>query len=154
MINSSPKYGQDEFRSPTYWSLRGKLDVPKERFISYPGCESDEDREPVYGWAGWDHLQRAVALAGLYQDRKQREGWSKARLLPMLAGLLELLPWLKQWHHEPSAELGGERPSDQFEAFIGAECAEHGWTHEELRAWRPEARVRGKRAAKKGAVEQ
>jgi hypothetical protein len=27
--------------------LRGKLDVPKERIISYYGCESDEDHEPV-----------------------------------------------------------------------------------------------------------
>lgn len=60
--------------------------------------------------------------------------------MPMLAGLLELLPWLRQWHNEPSADLGGERPCDQFEAFIGAECAEHGWTHEDLRAWRPQGR--------------
>jgi hypothetical protein len=143
--NSSPppKYEQEDFRSSSYWSLRGKLDVPKERFISYPGCESDENKEHVYGWAGWDHLQRAVALAGLYQDRKQREGWTKDRLLPMLAGLLELLPWLKQWHHEPSAELGGERPSDQFEAFLNAECGEFGFTHDDLRAWRPAPKGRG-----------
>lgn len=138
-----PKYDQKDFRDPLYFALRGKLDVPKERFISYPGCESDEDKEPVYGWAGWDHLQRAVALAGLYQDRKQREGWAKERLVPMLAGLLELLPWLKQWHHEPSAELGGERPSDQFEAFLNAECSELGLTHQDLRAWRPTAKTRG-----------
>jgi hypothetical protein len=32
-------------RAPAYSGLRGKLDVPKERFISYPGCESDEDHE-------------------------------------------------------------------------------------------------------------
>jgi len=142
-ISPPPKYDQKDFRGANYFTLRGKLDVPKERFISYPGCESDEDKEPVYGWAGWDHLQRAVALAGLYQDRKQREGWSKDRLLPMLAGLLELLPWLKQWHHDPSADLGGERPSDQFEAFLNAECAEHGFTQDHLRAWRPPAKVRG-----------
>lgn len=152
-ISPPPHYLTADFRSAAFDDLRGKLDVPKERFISYPGCESDEDHEPVYGWAGWDHLQRAVALAGLYQDRKQREGWAKERLMPMLAGLLELLPWLKQWHNEPSADLGGERPSDQFEAFIGAECAEHGWTHEELRAWRPQARKRAKRASEKEMVE-
>jgi len=57
---------------------RCKLDVPKERFISYPGCESDEDHKPVYGWAGWDHLQQAQALAGLYEQRKS-EGWEKER---------------------------------------------------------------------------
>ncbi len=35
-----PKYDQKDFRDATAWRLRGKLDVPKERFISYPGCES------------------------------------------------------------------------------------------------------------------
>lgn len=153
-ISVPPKYGKEDYASPTFWSLRGKLDVPKERFISYPGCESDENKEPVYGWAGWDHLQRAVALAGLYQDRKQREGWTKDRLMPMLAGLLELMPWLKQWHHEPSAELGGERPSDQFDAFLAAECGEFGFTHDDLRAWRPVAKGRGakpKAAKKRGS---
>ncbi len=142
-VSPPPKYDQKDFRDANYFTLRGKLDVPKERFISYPGCESDQDKEPVYGWAGWDHLQRAVALAGLYQDRKQREGWSKDRLLPMLAGLLELLPWLKQWHHEPSADLGGERPCDQFEGFLNAECAEHGFTHDQLRSWRTAVKTRG-----------
>ncbi|MEI9939255.1 MAG: BREX-2 system adenine-specific DNA-methyltransferase PglX [Pseudomonadota bacterium] len=147
-----PKYDQTDFRDGQYFSLRGKLDVPKERFISYPGCESDEDKEPMYGWAGWDHLQRAVALAGLYQDRKQREGWTKDRLMPMLAGLLELLPWLKQWHHEPSAELGGERPSDQFEAFLNAECNEFGFTYGDLHSWRPIAKVRGGKPKKAKAA--
>ena len=150
ITTAPPKFAQNDFAAPPSWSLRGKLDVPKERFISYPGCESDEDKEPVYGWAGWDHLKRAVALAGLYQDRKQREGWQKGRLKPMLAGLLELLPWLKQWHNEPNADLGGEKPSDQFEAFLNAECAEHGFTHDDLRAWRPaeKGRAAGKKQGK------
>jgi len=149
VATAPPKYEQADFRDGQYFGHRGKLDVPKERFISYPGCESDENKEPVYGWAGWDHLQRAVALAGLYQSRRQREGWTKDRLLPMLAGLLDLLPWLKQWHHEPSADLGGERPSDQFEAFLNAECGEFGFTHDDLRAWRPTAKGRGGGKSKK-----
>ncbi|MFN9808699.1 MAG: DUF7008 domain-containing protein [Deltaproteobacteria bacterium] len=53
-----------------------------------------------------DHLQQAQALAALYEDRK-REGWTKERLAPMLEGLRELLPWLKQWHNDPSEEFGG-----------------------------------------------
>lgn len=100
--------------------------MPKERFISYPGCESDEDREPVYGWAGWNHLQRAQALAALYQDRKQREGWSKDRLTPMLAGLLELIPWIKQWHNEPSQEFEGLRLGDYFQELPKANAASSG----------------------------
>ena len=65
-----PKYASKDFRSASYYRLRGKLDVPKERFISYPGCESDEDGEPLYGWAGWNHAERAQALAALYVQRK------------------------------------------------------------------------------------
>lgn len=142
-----PKYDSKDYRDARCWRLRGKLDVPKERFISYPGCESDEDREPVYGWAGWNHLQRAQALAALYQDRKQREGWSKDRLTPMLAGLLEFIPWIKQWHNEPSQEFEGLRLGDYFQSYLEGECRELGLTVEDLREWRPEARGRSKKRA-------
>jgi hypothetical protein len=138
------KYAVGDFRDPAYYSLRGQLDVPKERFISYPGCESDDDGEPVYGWAGWDHLQRAQALANLYMDRKTREGWPRERLLPMLAGLLELIPWVKQWHNEPSAEYDGLRMGDYFAQFLDGELRLHALTTADLRAWRPAKRTRGK----------
>ncbi len=146
-IPAPPKYDVKDFRDPNYFRLRGKLDVPKERFISYPGCESDQDGQPVYGWAGWNHLQRAQALAALYQDRKQNEGWGKEKLTPMLAGLLEILPWLKQWHNEPSAEFGDIRLGDYFADFVDGQCRELGLTHEDLKAWRPPARGAKKKAA-------
>jgi N-6 DNA Methylase len=145
-----PKYDQKDYRDATFWRLRGKLDVPKERFISYPGCESDEDKEPVYGWAGWNHLQQAQALAALYQNRKTTESWGKDRLTPMLAGLLELIPWVKQWHNEPSDEFGGLRLGDYFETFLDGECHTLGVTREELRAWRPAEARRGHKAASNG----
>lgn len=132
-----PKYDQKDYRDPICWRLRGKLDVPKERFISYPGCESDEDKSPVYGWAGWNHLQQAQALATLYQKRKTEEGWGKERLVPMLAGIAELVPWVKQWHNEPNADFGGLRLGDYFADFVGSECHALGATLDDLRAWRP-----------------
>jgi len=132
-----PKYTKKDFASGSYYKLRGKLDVPKERFISYPGCESDEDGEPVYGWAGWDHAQRAQALVALYQDRKTREGWAADRLTPMLAGVLELLPWLKQWHDEPMPEYDTTF-FEAYDAFLNNELRELELTREDLRAWRPE----------------
>ncbi|MEZ4444913.1 MAG: BREX-2 system adenine-specific DNA-methyltransferase PglX [Polyangiaceae bacterium] len=144
-----PKYASTDFRSPTYWRLRGKLDVPKERFISYPGCESDEDGEPLYGWAGWNHLEQAQALAALYQERKN-DGWLADRLTPMLAGLLELVPWVKQWHNEPSEEFGGLKLGDYFESFVAGECSALGLTEDDLRGWRPPEKTRGGRRKKKG----
>lgn len=147
----APKYSSGDYASTAIWQLRGKLDVPKERFISYPGCESDEDGEPVYGWAGWDHVQRAQALASLYQKRKIDEGWTTERLKPMLAGLLELLPWIKQWHNEPDAEFDGQKMGDYFEQFLEGECLARGLTHADLEAWRP---TRGtKKSAKPAPVE-
>ena len=105
-----PRYKSTDFRSARFWQLRGKLDVPKERFISYPGCESDEDGEPVYGWAGWESLSSGPGARHPLLKRKTEEGWTAERLTPMLAGLLELLPWVKQWHIR--AEPGVRRPAD------------------------------------------
>lgn len=130
------KYEPSDF-SEGYYSLRGPLDVPKERFISYPGCESDQDGEPVYCWAGWNHLQRAQVLAALYQKRKTEEGWTADRLTPMLAGLLELLPWIQQWHNERDPEYG-LRMGDYFAQFLGGELATLGLTKAQLEAWRPQ----------------
>jgi hypothetical protein len=131
-----PKYDSKDFRRPEYWSLRGKLDVPKERFISYPGAE-DEQGSPMLGWAGWDHLQRATALAGLYQERKEQQGWEGPRLVPLLAGLWELVPWLKQWHNEPNEAFQGERLGDYFATFVIEEARLWGKTPADLEAWRP-----------------
>jgi hypothetical protein len=44
---------------------RGKLDVPKERFISYAGASRDGDASLLIGWAGWDHREQAQAIATL-----------------------------------------------------------------------------------------
>src|SRR6185312_4722613 len=75
-----PKYGSGDFAKTTYWRLRGKLDVPKERFILYPGAERDVDTTPVLGWAGWDHLEQARALAELTVSGRELEAWPTERL--------------------------------------------------------------------------
>ena len=100
-----PKYASADFLKTDYWRLRGKLDVPKERWISYPHCQTESDPSLVVGWAGWDHLQQATALVAYYDARK-REGWDAKRLTPLLAGLDQLLPWIHQWHPEIDPEFG------------------------------------------------
>jgi Domain of unknown function (DUF7008) len=37
-IDVPPKYASADFAKQSYWRHRGKLDVPKERFISYPNA--------------------------------------------------------------------------------------------------------------------
>lgn len=141
-----PKYASTDFAKPEYWSLRGKLDVPKERFISYPGAESDSDPSPLIGWAGWDHLQQATALSGLYQQRKDEDGWLADRLTPLLAGLWELVPWIKQWHNEPDANFGGLKLGDFYETFVKDECRKFDLTTADLEAWRPTPSRKGRAA--------
>ena len=129
-----PKYASKDFTKPTYWKLRGKLDVPKERFILYQGAEPSDEVGPVVGWAGWDHAQRAQALASFYYEMKEVEGWEDQRLLPVLAGILDLVPWVKQWHNEPDEY--GEPFGDFLEAFVAQEARIWGKSVEELDAIR------------------
>lgn len=141
-----PKYQSKDFLKTDFWRLRGGLDVPKERWVSYPGCERGTDTSLVIAWAGWDHLQQATALAAYYLDMKDNEGWANERLQPLLAGLLELVPWLKQWHNEVHPVFG-ERMGDYYEGFLNDQARELGCTVEELRNWKPVATAarRGRR---------
>ena len=122
-----PKYASTDFQKSTFWKLRGKLDVPKERWISYPGAERDGDPSPLIAWAGWDHLQQAQALAEYYLDAKSNQGWPEKKLKMLLAGLLDLLPWLKQWHNEMDPDYGMGL-GDYFEGFLDEECRALGLT--------------------------
>lgn len=130
------KYGPKDFLRH-FWGLRGKLDVPKERFITVPSGNTDEDSTPLVGWAGWDHLQVAQALSGLYQRRKAEDGWAKDRLVPLLAGIDERVPWLLQWHNEPSAAFGGMKLGEFFRDFVAGEAHSLGVAVGDLHAWTP-----------------
>ncbi len=131
-----PKYQSKDFLRADFWRLRGGLDVPKERWVSYPGCERGADTSLPVAWAGWNHLQQATALAAYYLDRKDNEGWEPARLQPLLAGLLELLPWLEQWHNEIDP-VYGERMGTQYRGFVNEEARALGLTLGNLRDWKP-----------------
>ncbi|CAE6821202.1 hypothetical protein R69658_05857 [Paraburkholderia aspalathi] len=144
-----PKYKSTDFLKTDVWRLRGGLDVPKDRWVSYPGCERGADGSLVIAWAGWDHLQQATALATYFIDMKEREGWSRERLQPLLAGLLELVPWLKQWHNEMNAEFGA-RMGDYYESFVTDEARALQLTLDDLRAWKPTVTT-AKRGRKKAA---
>jgi hypothetical protein len=131
-----PKYVTKDFQKGDYWRLRGGLDVSKERFILYPSLERDSDQTPVLGWAGWNHLEQARALATYYQRMRTEEGWEPDRLKPILAGVLDLKPWLIQWHNDLDPETG-ERLGQYFAQFAEGQCQELGFSPEEVRAWQP-----------------
>jgi hypothetical protein len=130
-IDVPPRYGSADFAKVSYWRNRGKLDVPKERFVSYPKAGRDTDKTPVIGWAGWNHLDQAQALATLYITRKTEDGWPSERLLPLLAGLVELEPWLHQWYGDPAPEYTGS-PAAFYTTLIDAELAALGYGRADL----------------------
>ncbi|WP_159767029.1 BREX-2 system adenine-specific DNA-methyltransferase PglX [Streptomyces sp. HM190] len=137
-----PKYTSADFLRPSYWRARGKLDVPKERFISYG--QTNAATPELYGWAGWDQREQAQALATYFTNT----ALSTEEITPFLAGLLELQPWLYQWHSEFDMLYSGS-PADFFAGYRQQKQGEHGLTDDDLRAWRPPAATRGRRAAAK-----
>jgi hypothetical protein len=145
-----PKYKSSDFISTggaRYWALRGKLDVPKERWISFPHCPGT-DGTLMICWAGYDHLQQALAIAGHYQTIKEDEGGVEdPRLIPLLACIAELLPWLKQWHSEIDSTYGMSM-SDYFDGFLTEEARALNQTIEEIKAWRPPATTTRRRKTK------
>jgi hypothetical protein len=145
-----PKYTSADFSKAHYWRLRGKLDVPKERFVSFPGILG-QDGTPMIAWAGLDHLQLAKALGDFYGMVQTEYGGSDdPRLVPLLANLSELLPWVRQWHPESLPHYGGP-PADFYEQFIRDEAASKSLTPDRLAAWTPPA-SKAKRATKKAAA--
>ncbi|MBB5479501.1 SAM-dependent methyltransferase [Micromonospora parathelypteridis] len=124
-IKVPPKYTSADFTQPSYWRARGKLDVPKERFISYPKAGRDGDGTELLGWAGWDHLAQAQALATVYLDRKLQAAWPADRLLPLLAGIAELEPWLHQWYADERPGFPGS-PAQFFTELVDAELSQLG----------------------------
>ena len=140
-----PKYKPADFVKPSYWSARGKLDVPKERFVSFPGARLPEDSTELYGWAGWDHAERAQAVARLANDLS-RAGAPDEQVIPLVGVLLELEPWLKQWHDEIDAR-SGVSPAQAISGLITSLLARLGIGRDQVAAWRPPAPTRGRRSA-------
>jgi hypothetical protein len=130
-----PAYRPNESVDPRFWALRGRFDVPRERFVSYPGTSSGS--ELLLGWAGWSHRDRAQALVDLVRaGQGSAGGMDRERQLPLLAGLLELLPWVRQWHSGDDPGPDGDA-AERFTALLHQECTRLGVTEAELRAWRP-----------------
>lgn len=139
-----PKYTSADFRRAPWWRARGKLDVPKERFILYPDAGRSTDPTALLGWAGWDHAQQGLALNVIIGQR-EADGVEDDKLIPLIAGLAELQPWVEQWHAEVDPTYGVSLAQFLREQ-LRDRSLQVGKTAEELKAWRPEPARRGRRA--------
>lgn len=143
-----PKYANSDFQKPSYWRNRGKLDMPNERFISYPDASPDSDGSLLLGWAGWDHQEQAQALYWLIEERQTVDGWGRTRLTPLLAGLSELMPWVRQWHSGADPGSGGSI-ADALESYLSAQLETLGLTGQSLDSWTAPPVRRGRPSKKR-----
>lgn len=60
-----PTCVQADFLEARCYAQRGKLDVPKERFIAFTEVPRAEGEEPLFGWAGGRPTQRVRAILDL-----------------------------------------------------------------------------------------
>lgn len=134
-IKVPPKYTSADFLRSSYWGARGKLDVPKERFISYGAVNTPTPN--LFGWAGWSHQEQAQALTAHIVNQPL----SSQEIIPFLAGLLELQPWLDQWHSGFDALYQGS-PAGFFRGYREQAQGENELTDDQLTGWRPAAAAR------------
>lgn len=142
-LPAPPKYISADFRNPVFWRLRGALDVPKERFVSHPHVARPDDPGPLFGWAGWNDLQQAQAIAAAWEE-SVTAGSDLAHGLPLLAALAERLPWLRQWHNAPDPDYGGALLGDFFTEYLHGQLQTHGLSQADLDGWTPPAAQRGR----------
>ena len=134
-----PRYKSSDFLRPEIWRHRGKLDVPKERFIALTEVPGAEDEKALYGWAGWTPRDCARVLLEL-DEALEAEGIELDDRIGMLHGAWFLLPWVEWESTEAAAE---------FRAIITSLVGRDGVTEEMLARWAkdhpPPTRGRGRR---------
>jgi Domain of unknown function (DUF7008)/Eco57I restriction-modification methylase len=139
-----PKYKKEDFVRQDYWQQRGKLDVPKERFISYPAASPDGDGSLLIGWAGWDHREQAHALMTLIDERGTRDGWGVEKLTPLIAGLAEVMPWVRQWYADIDPGYGTS-PAQAYDTYLEDQRVKYSLVESDLLDWSPPAPSRRRR---------
>ncbi len=95
--------------------------------------------------AGWDEATRARALAARILELQTEEDADTERLTPLLAGVLELLPWIHQRHPEPYPAFG-QPLGDFFDDWLDGMVSQRGLTRDALRNCAPTP-TRGRRRA-------
>jgi len=103
-----PKFDKHDFTRPEFFSVRGKLNVPRERFILFADLSPNR-----FGWNGWRDRERALAQVeafSLAENDPQQPlpvpTSDEPRRCGVTYGLWESLPDVKRWGSEEEyAEL-------------------------------------------------
>jgi len=94
-----PQWKKEDFLKQDFYSVRGKLNVPRERFVRF-----GELTPPGYGWNGWRDRERALAQVEAYTLTESDPGdplpqptATDPRRCGATLGLWESLPDVKRW---------------------------------------------------------
>ncbi|MCK8498037.1 BREX-2 system adenine-specific DNA-methyltransferase PglX [Myxococcus fulvus] len=139
-----PKYASADYLRPEYWSLRGALDVPKERFIAFTELPWRDGAERLYGWAGWAPRQRSKVLTEL-DEEAEGSGVALADRYGLLYGAQFLVPYVAWESKEAAAE---------FDAVVRGLVGKDGVTEKMLAEWAerfPATRPRATRTRRRTA---
>jgi len=143
-----PSYDNKDFLRTEHWQLRGKLDVPKERFIAFTEVPGRSGVEILYGWAGWTPVQRLRAFLAIDEELEDASV-PLADRIGLLDSAWRLLPDVARDDAAAAARLKAE-----LQALVGPE----GPSRELIEDWKkrfppPTTRAAGaKRGAKKAAA--
>jgi methylase of polypeptide subunit release factors len=133
-----PKYAKGDFLRDGYWSLRGPLDVPKERFIALTEVPGREGKDLLFAWAGLSHRERAKMLVEL-DEQAERAGMARSDRIGILHGVWFLADYVA-WESEQAAR--------QYRAAVTTVVGQAGITEELLSEWatnHPAPRLRRQR---------
>jgi hypothetical protein len=134
-----PSYGSGDFLKTEYWQLRGKLDVPKERFIAFTEVPGRAGAETLYGWAGWTPLERVKAILTIDEELEDA-GVPLADRIGLLDSAWRLLPDVAREDAAAATRLKAE-----LQALVGPT----GPSKEQLEDWRQRFPPPSTRAARK-----
>ncbi|MGW3282487.1 BREX-2 system adenine-specific DNA-methyltransferase PglX [Nocardia rhamnosiphila] len=131
-----PKFSAIDFRHPSYWLHRGKWDIPRERFVSYPDLDT-KGESLLLGWSGWSDTDRVRVLLDLVGALQQQPRPSAYQIAPLLVGIQELIPWVRQWEG-PTEPVEGLDYIGPYQRELESLRTVFGLSSHDLSSWRPQ----------------
>jgi len=90
----------------------------------------------------------AIFISAYFVYIKEVVGGSDdPRLIPLLGGLIELLPWLQQWHNDidPTYNLA---MGDYIQGFLDDEARQLNLVPDAIQSWQPPKKKKAKKKSK------
>ena len=86
----------------------------------------------------------AQAIATLAVDRQQTDGWDADRTWPIVVAVVELLPWLDQWHGDVDPRWG-DSPAGLYRGIAEQLALAGGRRLDDAAGWIPTVPTRGRK---------